>query len=798
MYNLTKIKRSIKILLILIFFSNLPLCAQEVDFQALIEKVQSKQYTSTSSAEVDEWVSSQNSNGTWDKYRYGKLTVSTNKYDNHLERLRVIAYYCTKKGHKKYNNSDYKEAVKRGLKCWQIVETEDPNWWYNQIYFPQHLGEILILMREFPGYIPEWSNTEINEFEILKMFEPKFIDDITIRGAGANAVDISTHYFYRAILTRNAKLLREVRDFMDGILVDNIKGDLCYQDHGPQLQLSSYGWVYCYGLFNLIEYFDGTPVAFDIKTENFATLLKFIRDVQLPSIRGRYWDFSVNGRSVSRPNILKTKPVYLEYLKNNLDQEHNDYYQDAIFRTSGNRPANHNVPHFNRHYWNSDYSQHSRKDYLFTVRNTSTRTVECESGNGENLKANYFSYGATCIMVAGDEYYNIMPIWDWAMIPGITCKYGSPFPKRKDWGYNYGSTNFVGGISDGDHGVAVLDYDKEELKAKKSWFMLEKEIVCLGTAISNASDYNARTTINQCWLQGDVYYVNNGDDEQYSVNNVNVDYELQDVKWVRNRNVAYYFPLDTEVKLTCGQQSGSWKDINSGKSAEIISGDVFKLWIEHDKDNDDDKYAYIIVPNITTEKQAKAYSISDVEILSNTKEIQAVYCKSLNIYQIVFYKPGTIVHESNEITVDKACVIQVKGNEVILADPTHSQLGVNIGLKIGNESYSSYVIFPNKEDEKGSSIKLKITEDFDLGLKDVLDDYDFKIFPNPNNGLFNISINRSDLLLYDIIDMSGTTLQTVPFVLNAKVDLSMYSEGIHVIRIRDENNCLGSRKVIKK
>jgi chondroitin AC lyase len=357
---------------------------------------------------------------------------------------------------------------------------------------------------------------------------------------------------------------------------------MVYQDHGPQIMIASYGLVYCEGLMRLVSYLANSPAAFDTKSPHFEMVLRFIRETQLSSIRGKSWDFSVLGRGVSRENATITPINYLQCLADSIDPVHAPEYLNALSRLNGDNPANYKVREFNKHYWDSDYTQHMRSSFLFTVRNTSSRTVESEVGNGENLKANYFSYGANFISVDGDEYKNIMPVWDWSMIPGTTYPHITSFPTRKNWGVNYGKTDFVGGISDGIYGVSVLDLDDAGIKAKKSWFFFDDEIVCLGDSIRYSGSINVRTTINQTRLTSASYINEVGSSAEITQSLNGSSYANTNLKYLRNGKVAYYFPQQGNIKYTMKSQSGTWASINSASgSADVKSGYVLSLWVDH-------------------------------------------------------------------------------------------------------------------------------------------------------------------------------------------------------------------------
>ena len=771
--------------------------SQSYDFQSLRERVVTGQRVRiTKTSTLDLWVNQQNSNGSWTDAQYGNKTkLATN--DNHIYRLWHLAAACTQVGHVKYNNAGYKEAVKNGLQYWYGSNTSDTNWWFNEIYFPNYLGEILIFMREFDGFIPKTASVGIDEPEILSLFKPTNLRGITSRGTGANAIDIGMHYVYRGLILENGALLENTRNILESILADNIKGDLIYQDHGPQIMTASYGWVFCDGLIRLASYLSGSPAAFDTQAENFGKVVNFIRNTQASSTRGRSWDFSVIGRSVSRENGMTANMGYLQTLADYIDPENATEYLDILGRLKGNKPANYNVREFNKHYWVSDYSQHARSGYLFTVRNTSTRTAESETGNGENLKANYFSYGANFISIDGDEYTHIMPVWDWSMIPGTTFPYTTVFPARSIWGNNLGQTTFVGGVSDGVHGASVLDLDHIGIKAKKSWFFFDKEIVCLGAGIIDNSNRNVRTTINQAWLKDLSYYSEVGsttETAQSLSSNVNVNSNL---KYIRNGKFGYYFPNQGTVKYTMKSQSGTWKSINIDGTDKPQSGYVFSLWLDHGNNPNNADYSYIVVPGIDNTQKAQSYDASVVNILENTASTQAVYHSGLDILQVIFHKAGTVNFEGKSITVSHPCALMLKeGTLVTVSNPSQSYSGVTVTLTVNEVSHTKPVVLPANSSMRGASS----TVDF----QDVLSVNDSKsgkvktiFYPNPTKGLLRIKSDSKALLSYKLISVEGKELLSGQFLGESTLDMSKSANGLYFLRITDDNKLISTEKIIK-
>jgi chondroitin AC lyase len=691
---------------ILFVLTNVVSQAQVYNFQQLRERVFNSQSKNIAdNAVLDNWINTQNPDGSWPDVIYGKLSKSVSIYDNHVFRLWNLAAACSKASYIKYNNAIYKDAIKRGLLYWYNSNTIDPNWWFNKIFFPQKLGELLIFMRVFDGYIPKTTSIGIDEPEILSLFKPTAINDITYNGSGANAIDIATHYVYRGLLTQDSKLLEDTKNKLELILADNITDNLVYQDHGPQIMIASYGLVYCDGLMRLVSYLAESPAAFDTKSSNFEKVLRFIRETQLSSIRGKSWDFSVLGRGVSRENATDATINYLQSLADQIDPANASIYLEAISGFKGNNPANFKVREFNKHYWDSDYTQHSRNGFLFTVRNTSSRTVESEVGNGENLKANYFSYGANFISVDGDEYKNIMPVWDWSMIPGTTFPYLTSFPARENWGSNYGKTNFVGGVSDGAYGVSVLDLDNAGIKAKKSWFFFDDEIVCLGAAITDNSNREVRTTINQTWMKEPSSYNVAGNTNEITQSISSSVYANTNLKYIRNGKIGYYFPNQGNIKYKTESQSGTWESINTLEgSSTLQTGNVFSLWIDHGSNPKNASYIYIVVPGIDNQQKAQNYNANDIQIIQNTSAIQAVYNKKLEVLEVVFYQTGKISLNEKTLRVNKPCaLIFKKGTLITVSDPSQKNSKISITIKINGTKYTKKVVLPTNGATKGAS-----------------------------------------------------------------------------------------------
>ena len=71
----------------------------------------------------------------------------------------------------------------------------------------------------------------------------------------------------------------------------------------------------------------------------------------------------------------------------------------------------------------------------------------------------------------------------------------------------------------------------------------------------------------------------------------------------------------------------------------------------------------------------------------------------------------------------------------------------------------------------------------------VLPDWEARIYPNPNNGIFNIMINGSSSLLnVFVFNVIGEKVFELKILGDhgAKVDLSGLQEGLYVVQVMDE------------
>ncbi len=145
--------------------------------------------------------------------------------------------------------------------------------------------------------------------------------------------------------------------------------------------------------------------------------------------------------------------------------------------------------------------------------------------------------------------------------------------------------------------------------------------------------------------------------------------------------MGYYFPGAPQLYALRESRTGSWSQINSGQSKTPITRNYFSLAFEHGTKPANASYAYVLLPGKDAAATAAYSSNPQVEIMSNTAELQAVKQKRLGMTAANFWVPGTI----GTITAKNPASVMLKqtGGEITLAlsDPTQQQSTITVELR---------------------------------------------------------------------------------------------------------------------
>ena len=797
------------------------LASEPTVFDIIMQRVQQSEWAGVTSAasldaEVKTLSASLLANGSWTDINYTSTATTSWGPFTHLNRLTKLILAYTLNTSANYGSNALYQKISAAFNYWYTTDPRSTNWYLQEIACPQRVGVLLILMRAGAEQLPQTLEQNL----IARMKSIGGSPDEPYRGIGSNKVDIATHWIYRGCLMKDDSVLSfGVQQVYYPIFMTTGEGlqyDFSYFQNGLQLYAGDYGVPYILNIAKIANYTLGTQ--YEISQEKSDLITTFTKDHYLKLIRGKYFLYSIIGRELSNPSGLNaaaySESILMASKVKNLDPSHAAEYDAAIKRLKGEVSASYQISPQHIHYWKGDYALYNSPDYTFDVRMVSTRTCRDENGNGQNLKGYFLSDGANSIVVDGNEYLDIFPVWDWARIPGVTAPQKTSIPKPAQWG-NPGTSVFAGGVSNGTYGVTTYLLNDQQYSvnttARKSWFEFGNEVVCLGAGIKSTAAEQINTTVNQCLLNGNVVVKANNTETTLNTGTYNY---TNNVSWIYHNKVGYFFPKGGNVNLTNNQQSGSWYSINTNSSSSTVNKDVFKLWFNHGTTPTVANYAYIIVPGKSID-QIRSYDTSDIEILINSDSLQVVHQKKLNLWGMVFYKAASFKNSQFTIKADNACALMLQNPESAsvqgwLSDPSQNKSEIKLrfvssAIPAEKElatimpaapyagSTTEFVIDKNTTDSKLTG---KTQSDPSTGIESTSSDLSSLFVPNPvkrgENAQLKFQSIQEENVQLKLNDINGRRIISKLCPVDKgenliPVETSSLNSGIYLISILCEN-----------
>lgn len=608
--------------------------------------------------------------GTFPNVPYGDTGPGNWKAAAHLSQVLTLARWYVSLDEKSPNKTRLRDGLLRSLDYWLGKDPQNSNWWWNVIGVPGTLSQIYILLDDELTGVRRTKGLEIIARGKLSM-------------TGGNLADVVNITIRRGVVERDIALVDKaigmMKDEIRISLEEGVQPDFSFHQHGALLYNHGYGAVFLSNCSELANLVSGT--AFEFPREKIELLSRLILDGSQWMIRYGTKDMGATGRGISResgnsPSAGYLAPIVREMLC--LNTGHDPEFRNLLSRLEGDA----GVPLVgNRHFWRGDYMAHHRPEYFVSARMFSDRLFNTDGpSNEEGLKSHHLSDGCTYIMKSGKEYHDIFPVWDWWKIPGTTVEMTPELTGKVNF---KGTRPFAGGVSDGRYGCAAFDMERNGLFARKSWFFFDDEFVCLGAGIRCDTGNSLVTTLNQCFLNGEVTVSSGGSSRKVDVGGR----ALDRVAWVYHDGVAYVFPEPRKVHVENESRTGSWWEINHIYSKDPVTHGVFTLWMDHGVKPENAGYAYIVAPTMSLSGVDAYRKNPPVAILVNTPNIQAVRHNALGITGIAFYTPGKL-DMGNGLTVeaDKPCLLllreQGKRLEISASNPENK--GMQLTIRIGN------------------------------------------------------------------------------------------------------------------
>lgn len=640
---------------------------QEIDsLTSRLQKVQLERKCDAKA--LENTLSRMQPDGSWPDIDYDTVTLY---YDaqKHLSRLIQMTLAYSKPESGSYRSAELFHKIVLGLDYFYRKQPESKNWWYKDIGAPQNYMVVLILLKK-----------QISKEQLLHY--ASYLKDRTGNPAhqGKNRTWVSAITLYKGCIEDNYELVKTGFGSIAStvrIIRDNngegIKADYSIHQHRPQLYSGGYGMGYMEDMAYFIDLANGLSFARLFTPEKKEILTRTLLEGQMLFGYRNSYDFGTIGRGVSRPDALNNIPLsILDKMIKNMPsykpvyESWKKHIQGGPFPSVGNK-----------YFWKSAIMTHHGKDYYLSAKINSTRNNGTEMLNGENLKGYYLPLGATNIMTTGEEYKDIFPVWDWTRIPGTTAVANQSTAELR-W-YQFGSNTFGGGVSNRKNGMIAYKHAYNGVEARKSYFFFGDAMLCLGSGISAAKTQMVTTSVNQCFLRGNVYLNQGGKTRQLTGTRE----KFNDLNWAYHDRVGYIFLEPGNFVIQQKEQSGSWREINEDGSPEPVSRKIFSLWQEHGNAPVNENYGYVVMPDRSLPAFEKEAAEKDFEIIKNTTEIQAVRNLAMQSYGVVFYEPGTVRLDTGlAVSSDKPLLVYLEkkagGYEISVADPLYRNKEVQL------------------------------------------------------------------------------------------------------------------------
>ena len=598
-----------------------------------------------------------------------------------FQRLQAMALAWATPGSSLQNNASLAGAIAGGLdwmnaNVYTTTATEYDNWFHWEISGPQALNNATVLL------YPALTGTQISNYlAAVDRFSPGGPGAAFGWMTGANTSDKVLVVAIRGILGKDGGKISSAQTNLSPVFLYVTSSDGFYPDgsfvfHSNIAYTGHYGLVLLGDIPKIVNLLQGS--AWQITDPNLSNIYSWAihsfepliyNGAMMDMVRGRAVSWSYETESGDGAGTLSAMR------------------QIAQFAPAATATALSNFINSPRldsgqfHFASMDRVVALRSGFGFGISMSSSRIANYESINSGNLHGWHQGDGMTWLYVGGTENQFNSDFWptvDPYHLPGTTAEtnalsnsYGEAKTTDQKW---------VGGAAVANtYGVAGMSLHpyNTTLYGKKSWFMFDNEIVCLGAGITCGDTGAVHTTAENRRLGNPIT-------SSFTLNGTAI---TPTIGWSSNLPAAtpswcalsgtggYYFPAgSSNLQATFTANSGSWSQINSGDSGTVYTDDYLKLWFNHGTHPANANYAYVILPNMSAATVSNYALSPDMVILTNTAIVQAVKKPALGVVAANFWTNGN--YSADLISVSNpASVITLEQSTNLLvgvSDPTQT------------------------------------------------------------------------------------------------------------------------------
>jgi len=674
----------------------------------------------------------------WEGELLDKYTTGSGIH-NSFSKLSQMAIAYGMKGSELYKNEQLRDDIISGLDFLnrtiyfegdKYTRTGQLNWFYWEISIPQSITQTLCIL--YDEVDEELRNRLIKaclNYAPRAMYGGIATTELV---TGSNVIWKCSNHILMGALTKNQKLIEEGKAGLDTtfVYIDEIESEEGYRTDGSQTMHPAFPYAGGYGkdgfsnIVNLFSLLDGTEFAFG--QEQTEMIYEWTFNTYVPQVykcsffdgsRGRYVAREGTSGIISGLDVMRTlfklsvnapadkKMKLWSIIKQNLSAS--EEFKNSFLKILGvdvateaaRMLADDSIPiapygHEARFYAGMNVAFYRTEKFLFAMRMFSDKIGSYESVNDENLHGWYQGHGATYIYNNDLKHYsdNYWPTVDPYKLAGTTV---SDVERPDAYRTNYYSTkNWAGGVTlDNEFAAVGMDFedyktelDSNILNAKKSWFLIDDQIVALGCGITNKNQTADNNTYveNRAISENDKIYA---DGVQYGFGDtVSGDFDYIYYEGEKD-SIGYCFPGRDNISLTSLECSGAWVDIRSSDGRkDIITKKYMQISSPHGVMPENDTYAYILLPGKTHSEVAEYASNPSTVVLENTPTVTAVRNNAKKVTAANFWTDSKYTVGGITSYGKSSVAMREKDGElhIAISDPTQIQeeLVIEIDKKV--------------------------------------------------------------------------------------------------------------------
>ena len=629
----------------------------------------------------------------WSDLPLGAVSANMNST---FSRLQSMALAYAMPNCSLYGNASLAAAVASGLdwmntNVYKKTGGQYDNWFHWEVTSPQNLLNTVVLL------YPALSGTQIaNYCAAVDNYGPNSANAYPYFNwanlTGANTSSVVLVMAINGILVKSNSKLTEAQTNLSKVFPPVTSGDGFYTDgsfvfHGNVAYNGHYGFVQVEDIASIANLLAGSNWA--ISESNLAYVYNWVSQGLEPFFyHGAMMDM-VRGRSIGSSSSTE----YDDGIEVIAAIRQVANFAPEPTKTALTSFANFPHPATGQyHFPNNDRVVAIRSGFGFGLSMSSSRIANFEdlravASTSNNLKGWFTGDGMTYLYVGAQDTNFTDDYWatvDYYHLPGTTTEMTTaPGASTSDQAW-------VGGaeVSDAYGAAGISLHPASErvsgaastLYGKKSYFMFENEIVCLGAGIKCTSANQVDTTVENRRMGSSVTSANLWVDGVQTVRALGSSATLSSPKSCAIEGVGgyYFYNSPSNLQAEFVANSGTWMAVHPTDSDTAThTNNYLKLYYKHGVQPLAANYAYTLLPGMSPSNVSAYAANPKTVIVANTESVQAAKNQTLGLVSANFW--GIAGGTADLIASNKASSVITSETyntiSVGVSDPTQQNTG---------------------------------------------------------------------------------------------------------------------------